>query len=58
MAQFGGWGVAAAWIALAFNGRWRPERSWIDRLGRGLGVFWLGSALIVTDLMNAIVLNL
>ena len=36
-----GYAVAAAWLALAVAGRWRPERSWIDRLGRVLGVAWI-----------------
>jgi hypothetical protein len=33
--------VAAVWLVLATSGRWRPEKSWIDRLGRGLGVTWI-----------------
>lgn len=33
--------VAAAWLALVLSGRWRPERGWIDRLGRGLGALWI-----------------
>jgi hypothetical protein len=33
--------VAVAWLALAVTGRWHPERSWIDRLGRALGLGWL-----------------
>jgi hypothetical protein len=33
--------VAAVWLVLALSGRWRPERSWIDRLGRFLGVTWI-----------------
>lgn len=40
--------VAAVWVVLAVAGRWRPERSWIDRLGRLLGVLWIAiSALAV-----------
>jgi hypothetical protein len=27
-------------------GCWRPERSWIDRLGRALGVYWIGVTLL------------
>ena len=27
--------------ALAVAGRWRAEPSWVDRLGRALGVFWV-----------------
>lgn len=33
--------VAATWAALILSGTWRPERSWIDRLGRAAGVFWI-----------------
>jgi hypothetical protein len=33
--------VAGAWLALALGGRWRSERSWIDRLGRILGLTWI-----------------
>jgi hypothetical protein len=34
--------VAAAWLLLAASGRWRSEPDWLDRLGRGLGTFWIG----------------
>jgi hypothetical protein len=33
--------VAAAWVALAWGGRWRPEPSWIDRAGRAFGSYWI-----------------
>jgi hypothetical protein len=33
--------VAASWLLLLTTGRWRPERSWIDRAGRVLGWFWI-----------------
>lgn len=33
--------VLAAWGHLIVSGRWRPERSWIDRAGRLIGVAWL-----------------
>jgi hypothetical protein len=39
--------VAGAWSLLGFDRRWRPERSWIDRLGRCLGIYWLGAGLMV-----------
>lgn len=32
--------VPLAWVALIATGRWAPEPSWIDRLGRVLGVMW------------------
>jgi hypothetical protein len=33
--------VTAVWLVLALSGRWRPERSWIDGLGRLLGAIWI-----------------
>jgi hypothetical protein len=33
--------VAAAWAVLALGGRWSPEKSWIDRLGRLSGLYWI-----------------
>ena len=35
--------VASSWILLLASGRWRPERSWIDRAGRVLGWFWIAA---------------
>jgi hypothetical protein len=42
-----GYAVAAAWLVLALNRRWRRERSWIDQLGLLLGLFWVGRILVV-----------
>ena len=39
--------VAGAWLALALSGRWRPERDWLDRTGRVLGVCWIVAPFIV-----------
>ncbi len=36
-----GYAVAAVWLVQAVSGRWRPEKSWIDRLGRLLGMVWI-----------------
>jgi hypothetical protein len=36
-----GCGVGSAWLILALSMRWRAERSWLDRLGRVLGVYWI-----------------
>jgi hypothetical protein len=33
--------VAMVWLGLVLAGRWRPERGWIDRFGRVLGVLWI-----------------
>jgi hypothetical protein len=37
--------VVVAWSALALAGRWKPEASWVGRLGRALGFAWVGSCL-------------
>jgi hypothetical protein len=47
--KFGG-AVAAAWVGLAIAGRWRPERSWVDRAGRVLGAFWIVTLLFAWPL--------
>lgn len=39
--EFAGTAVLGSWFALALSRRWRPECSWIDRLGRILGLYWL-----------------
>lgn len=33
--------VLGSWIALALSRRWRPEPSWIDRMGFALGLYWV-----------------
>jgi hypothetical protein len=40
-------GVAVfwCWVTMSLSGRWRPESSGIDRLGRLLGLIWLAVAL-------------
>ncbi len=38
-----GGAVAAEWSLLVLNGRWRPSPSWLDRLGRLVGLLWLVS---------------
>jgi hypothetical protein len=38
-----GVGVATCWMLLLASGRWRPERTWIDRAGRALGWFWIAT---------------
>ena len=34
--------VTASWAVLIVGGRWRPERTWIDRLGLLVGFYWIG----------------
>ncbi len=36
--------ILTAWMMLAVTGLGRPERSWIDRMGRVLGVLWIATA--------------
>ncbi|WP_406695128.1 hypothetical protein V5E97_29235 [Singulisphaera sp. Ch08] len=43
-----GYSVVAIWLLLVLSGRWRPEKSWIDRLGRVLGVIWIACAVAVS----------
>jgi hypothetical protein len=33
--------IGCAWFVIWFDGCWKPEPSWIDRLGRGLCIGWL-----------------
>ncbi len=37
--------VLGSWSTLVLGRRWRAERSWIDRLGRALGVYWIAMGL-------------
>ena len=37
-----GLAVTIAWVTLAVSGRWQPEASWIDRVGRLMGCGWIG----------------
>jgi hypothetical protein len=45
MARWTGFVVAGSWLALALAGRWRLERSWMERLGLAIGIFWIVTAL-------------
>ena len=36
-----GGAIASVWIVMGLSGTWRAERSWIDRAGRALGVYWI-----------------
>jgi hypothetical protein len=37
-------GLVAVWTIMILSRRFRPERNWIDRTGRILGVLWLALA--------------
>jgi hypothetical protein len=47
--------VAGSWLVLFMDGRWRPEPSWLDRMARCLGLYWLGAGLIMPLLRLAFV---
>jgi hypothetical protein len=34
--------IMMSWIVLLVSGGWESEHSWIDRLGRGIGLLWIG----------------
>ncbi len=42
--------VASAWMILWLDRRWRAEPSWVDRLGRVLGVLWIALAVATYSL--------
>jgi hypothetical protein len=52
LAHHAGWAVAVAWLTLALGGRWRPERSWVDRCGRVLGCVWIMIGPLASLLIN------
>ena len=37
-----GLAVVGTWVVLKLTGRWQPESSSIDRMGRVLGIGWIG----------------
>lgn len=41
-ALFAGHDIAFAWLIQLATGVWRPSPDWVDRIGRLLGVVWLG----------------
>jgi hypothetical protein len=42
-----GCAVLGAWLFLLFSRCWRPEPTWIDRLGRALGALWIVLTLVL-----------
>jgi len=43
--------VLVSWTTLLLGRRWRAELSWVDRLGRAVGVFWIVEGLIITGFL-------
>jgi hypothetical protein len=38
--------LLSGWATLALAGHWCPERTWIDRTGRLVGVLWIGLGML------------
>ena len=48
-----GLAVLVSWMTLLVGRRWRAEPSWVDRLGRAAGVFWIAAGLFITGVLLA-----
>ena len=46
-----GLSISASWMTLLLGRRWRAEASWIDRLGRALGVLWILISILIVGLL-------
>jgi hypothetical protein len=49
MPPFVGLSVVVSWMTLLVGRQWRAERSWIDRLGRAIGIWWVIAGLLVAS---------
>jgi hypothetical protein len=45
--SYPGLAILGAWALLVLARRWRSEESWVDRMGRVLGFFWILIAIFV-----------
>ncbi len=43
----GGLAILVSWMTLFVGGRWRADPSWVDRLGRAMGICWILAAAAV-----------
>jgi hypothetical protein len=44
--------VAVGWCVLRAGGRWRADAGWIDRSGRWLGRYWIGTGMALAALVE------
>jgi hypothetical protein len=44
--SYPGFAVLVSWLSLLVGRRWHAQRSWIDRLGRLLGVYWVAVSFV------------
>ena len=42
--------ILSSWMTLLVSGRWSIEPSWIDRMGRVLGILWIATAFAIIGL--------
>jgi hypothetical protein len=48
---YAGWSIAAIWLLIGVMGRWRHSQSWLERLGRLCGWYWIAFA-VLTSLVD------
>jgi hypothetical protein len=46
-AALAGVAVFVGWATIGLTGRWRPERSWVDRAGRAVGLMVIAGAFLL-----------
>jgi hypothetical protein len=46
MEELVGAAVLGAWVGMLAGARWRTEACWTDRIGRVLGLLWIGMFLV------------
>jgi hypothetical protein len=49
-----GFAIMGSWTTLYFEGDWCADASWMDRIGRFLGAFWIGSTLLPVWVYNEV----
>jgi hypothetical protein len=50
-AAYPGLAVLVAWMTLLVGQRWRAEPSWLDRMGRALGIFWIAAGVVILGML-------
>jgi hypothetical protein len=54
---YGGLAVLVSWLTLFVGGRWRSEATWLDRLGRAMGLYWMMAAFAVWTALSLLDLS-
>jgi hypothetical protein len=49
--MFVGLAVLSSWMTLLLVRRWRAERTWVDRLGRAAGCYWIIASILMLAMM-------